>query len=245
MIEVTESNDGHALALETSSALGSIALGWHREIVETVSLSGPRRHAMELLPAIASLCSRNGVEPSSIKQIMLSIGPGSFTGLRIGVTVARMMAMTTGATIVSVPTLSVIAQNALGVTPAPPNVAVILDAKRGRVYAGRFRHVAGQYIAESTAQEHDPADFLRGQPASCAVLGEGVPYHHAAVEQSGLTVLPRELDAPLAETVMRLGWQMADDGKTVERRNLVPTYIRPPEAEEKWAERQALEKSGS
>lgn len=244
MIEATARKGGHTLALETSSALGSIALGWNRELVETASLSGPRRHATELLPAIRSLCRRNGAEPGSITQIMLSIGPGSFTGLRIGVTVARMMAMTTGATLVSVPTLSVIAQNALAVTPAPPNIAVILDAKRGRVYAGQFDHLAGCYITTSQPQEHDPADFLRGQPSSCAVLGEGVLYHQAAVEQSGLTVLPRELDPPRAETVMRLGWQMADEGKTVERRNLIPTYIRPPEAEEKWAGRQALEKPG-
>ena len=237
MTDPTRPATSYALAFETSSADGMIAIGSNRRVIATEALSGPRRHATELLPATASLCLRHGVDPQAITEVMVSIGPGSFTGLRIGVTVARMMAMSTGATIVPVPTLAVIAQNALSVSPKPPHIAVILDAKRGRVYASTFRHEGDRYVEVTAPKETDPAAFLASQPPTCAVLGEGVAYHQAAVESSGLTVLSPDSYPPQATTVLTLGWQLADNGGAVDPRDLVPTYIRLPEAEEKWAQR--------
>ena len=89
--------------------------------------------------------------------------------------------------------------------------------------------------------ETDPAVFLQSQPPGCAVMGEGVTYHQAAVESSGLTILLPDSYPPQATTVLALGWQLADNGEAVDPRDLVPTYIRPPEAEEKWAQRHGQE----
>ncbi|MGB2984947.1 MAG: tRNA (adenosine(37)-N6)-threonylcarbamoyltransferase complex dimerization subunit type 1 TsaB [Phycisphaerae bacterium] len=243
----TESTYG--LAFETSSAIGSVALGCGDEIIETRELSGPRRHAVEFLPTVDAICKAHAIEPASVRRVYVSSGPGSFTGLRIGITAARMIAFANGASLVGVPTLDVIAQNALFAgqdenltDPAQPPgcVVVVLDAKRGRVYAAAFVHKVNRYVPTCEPVEADPAQFLadhasRGGP--CAVMGEGVLYHRAAVEASGLPILPELLYPPRAGTVYRLGLARARQGEFSKPRTLIPTYVRLPEAEEKWQQR--------
>ena len=86
--------------------------------------------------------------------------------------------------------------------------------------------------------EVDPRRFLAEQKPECAVMGEGVRHHRASVTASGLTILPDNLFTPRAETVYHLGVSRAATAR-IERRALVPLYIRPPEAEERWERRQA------
>lgn len=232
------------LAFETSGALGAVALGCGDDVVEARALSGPRRHGVEFLPTVAALCEAYAVEPAEVRRIFVSSGPGSFTGLRIGITAARMISLATGASIVAVPTLEIIAQNAAVASDIPDRVVVLLDAKRGRVYAAAFDRQDDRscgrrlYIATGDPVEADPRQFLATQAAayggSLGVLGEGVLYHRAAVDASGLTILPEELNPPRVETVYRLGLARAKEGRFDERRTLIPTYVRPPEAEEKW-----------
>ena len=230
------------LAFETSGALGTVALGCGDDVVEARALSGPRRHGVEFLPTVAALCKAYAVEPTALRRIFVSSGPGSFTGLRIGITAARMISLATGASIVAVPTLEIIAQNAGAASNIPDRVVVMLDAKRGRVYAAAFDRQDDLYIATGDPVEADPCQFLATQAAAygglLGVLGEGVLYHRAAVDASGLTTLPEELYPPRVETVYRLGLARAKEDRFDERRTLIPTYIRPPEAEEKWGRSQ-------
>ncbi len=223
-----------ALAFETSSAVGSVVIGRGAEVLESRTLTRPKAHAVEFLPTINALCEAHQVEPGSIRRVYVSAGPGSFTGLRIGITAARMISFGVNARIVAVPTLDVIAQNALGVDPTLSHVAVVLDAKRSRVYAAAFVFQDGAYLATGEPIEADPFEFLSAQPPDCAVLGEGVLYHRPAIEKSNRRILPESLYCPRAETVYRLGFARAESGKYSDPRNLVPTYIRPPEAEEVW-----------
>lgn len=246
-------DSAYALALETSGDMGSVALGRGAEVLETRLLGGPRRHAVEFLPTVAAICKAHAVEPATIRRVYVSSGPGSFTGLRIGITAARMIALAGGASVIAVPTLEVIAQNAalaagepLGLKPSacsvpPDRVVVVLDAKRGRVYAAAFVRRDNGYAATGDPVEADPVSFLASQAAqgqSCAVLGEGIRYHLKAVEASGWPILPESLYRPRAETVYRLGLARAGEGRFDDRRTLVPTYVRPPEAEERWEQRQ-------
>ena len=231
---------GHALAFETSGLIGCVALGMGPGVLAVKRLGGPRRHAVDFVPAIAEICRDHGVEPRSIGHVYVSSGPGSFTGLRIGVIAARMIARSTGARIVAVPTLEVIAQNALDAADPPQRVAVILDAKRRRVYAAAFVRRGERYAPATDGVEADPERFLADQAAasgSCGVLGEGIASHREAVKASGLVLLADELHAPRAETVYRLGYEYGSAGGFTDPGSLVPTYIRPPEAEEKWAQR--------
>lgn len=231
----------HGLAIETSGPGGSVALGLSDRVLDSRAVGADRPHAVELLPAIADLCRCHAVEPAAIAAVFVSIGPGSFTGLRIGVTTARMIALAVGARIVAVPTLEAIAQHALDAPDPPERVVVLVDAKRHRAYGAAFvLQEPGLYTCVAEPVELDPAKFLAAQAAlepNCAVLGPGVVPHEQVVSDSGLRILPKSLFQPRAESVYALGRRLAVDETPGDFRAVVPNYIRLPTAEEKWARR--------
>lgn len=232
----------YGLAFETSGAIGGVALGRDGELMEGRRLSRPLRHAVEFVATLADLCHVHGVPPDRVGTIYVSVGPGSFTGLRIGIAAARMLSMASGARLVAVPTLDVIAQNALDLPDPPDRVAVVLDAKRRNTFAAVFARQANLYVPVSAPAEVEPTAFLTELISGgyrCGVLGEGVAIHRAAIEGTGVAILPDELHAARCEMVYRLGHQLERQSRFTPRRELIPHYLRPPEAEEKWRRRQA------
>jgi tRNA threonylcarbamoyladenosine biosynthesis protein TsaB len=226
---------GHRiLVLETSSRQGSAALATGEGIVASVRLPGLMRHAGELLPTVEAMLREHGWPADSITDVFLSIGPGSFTGLRVGVTVARTLAWSVGAKIVAVPTVDSLALNALQADPVPRHLAVILDAKQSRVFAAAFELGEGTCQKVIDAHMAEPGEVLGRCPRPLAVLGEGIPHHRQAVESSGATVLPEALWWPRADHLYVVGRQMASAGQHTSAGELLPLYIRRPEAEEKW-----------
>lgn len=167
----------------------------------------------------------------------MSAGPGSFTGLRLGITVARTLAWAVGAGVVAVPTLDVIAQNVLDTQDPPANLVVVLDAKRQRVYAASFSLQRGQYQRADEPNEWDVDRLAATLPAGCPAVGEGIAYHAEAIARAGFCVLPEELNRARAEAVQRLGHGKARSGQFDDPGSLVPIYVRRPEAEEVWERR--------
>lgn len=230
----TMERERRILALETSGRRGSAAIGSDSGLRDVASISGEMRHAAELMPAVDALCRRHGWVPNTLTDVFVSIGPGSFTGLRIAVTIARTLAWSVGARIVAVPTLDCIARNALDAAPRPQHVAVVLDAKRSQVYAAAFA-----MRGDGCRRTHDacllaPAEFLARCPRPLAVLGEGVAYHRPAIDAAGVTVLDPELWPGRAEHVLNVGLELAEAAQFTAPGDLIPLYIRRPEAEEKW-----------
>src|SRR5437773_415428 len=121
------------LAIETSTRWGSAGVGTTQGLVAAGQLAEPMQHASDFLPLVRDLLQRQGWPPSSLTHVLVSIGPGSFTGLRIGVTIARTLGWSIGAHIVAVPTLDCLARNALQAPDPPPHLAVMLDANRTQV----------------------------------------------------------------------------------------------------------------
>ena len=225
------------LAVETSGRIGGVAVGVGPAVLEARTFRTALRHAAELLPAVEGLCRDHGLRPDAVDEVYVSGGPGSFTGLRIGVTFARTLALACGAKIVRVPTLTVIAQNALDASEAPATVAVVLDAKRRRIFAAVFALEDGAYRPTQEPAELDPDVFFATVPGGCAALGEGLAYHGDAVERAGLRLLPDALNRPRAEVVHRIGYREAREGRYDDPTGMVPLYIRRPEAEEVWERR--------
>lgn len=227
------------IAIETSGRIGSIALSKGPELIETAIFSAELRHAVELLPAIDSICRRHEIAPAELAEVYVSGGPGSFTGLRLGITVARTLVWAGRGRVraVRVPTLDVIAQNCLQASPPPSNLVVLLDAKRQRVYAAAFVLDGPGYRRITEPAEWDPEELAATLPAGCAAVGEGIAYHQPAVERAGLTILPEELNRPRAEVVQALGSARSAAGEYDDLASLVPIYVRRPEAEEVWERR--------
>jgi tRNA threonylcarbamoyladenosine biosynthesis protein TsaB len=223
-----------SLALETSGRIGSVALGVDGHVRDARAFRTTYHHAVELLLTVDAMCHDHGIAPGNLDELYVSGGPGSFTGLRVGITFARTLAWAGGVRTVRVPTLDAIAQNALELASPPPHLVVILDAKRHRVFAARYSLREDQYVRETEPAEVDPAVVLSELPAGWAAVGEGIAYHADAVRQAHLRVLPEELNRARAETVHRLGYRLARRGRFDDPEQLVPIYLRRPEAEEVW-----------
>jgi tRNA threonylcarbamoyladenosine biosynthesis protein TsaB len=236
---MTTGRDGfdQNLAVETSGRLGSVVLGRGDEILAARQLSGGMRHAVELLPTIDKLCRQKGLTSADLSDLYVSGGPGSFTGLRIGISLARTLAWSCGIRVVRVPTLDVVAQNALEVAQPPPLLGVLLDAKRKKVYAASYVLEAQDYRRVDEPAERDPDAFFSSLSRPAALIGEGIPYARAAVARSGLPVLPEETYVAKAEAVYRLGRRLAAAGRYDDPGELTPIYVRRPEAEEVWERR--------
>ncbi len=225
------------LALETSGQTGSVAIGTPAGPLATEQLPVDVRHAGELMPAVQRLLVQHGWPADSLTDVFISIGPGSFTGLRIAVSVARTLAWSVGCRIVAVPTMHALARNALAAKPA--HVAMIVDAKRAQVYTACYKLEHDRYVEVSPACLAEPREFLSRCLQPIAVLGEGIPRHRPAIEAAGATILPEEFWRGRAENVLAVGLEMAASGQYTAARDLVPLYLRRPEMEERWEARHA------
>ncbi len=160
------------LAVETSSRTGSVAIAIGEKLFAETSFSGPARHSAELFPSIRQLLVRLDQKLQEIEQIYISIGPGSFTGLRIATTLAKMMHLAIGAKIVTVDTLDCIAANVTGLPMLDADrpgfrrarrspqdafrqilVAPVLDAKRNQFFTAVYE-INGDTSKKPQAMRH-------------------------------------------------------------------------------------------
>jgi tRNA threonylcarbamoyladenosine biosynthesis protein TsaB len=223
------------LAIETSGRTGSVALATAGgQIIAAAGPLGVHAHASELMPAVDRMLADAGWPADSLTEVFVSTGPGSFTGLRIGVSVARTLSWAIGAKIVAVPTLECLACNALSLKPPPSNLAVILDAKGGRVFCGAFEFLDGRYVPTGDARMDVPQAFLARCPRPLVVLGEGIPNHRQAILDRGGAIVDSSLWAARAENVVRVGRRLAEAGQYTPGGDLLPCYVRRPDPEEKW-----------
>jgi tRNA threonylcarbamoyladenosine biosynthesis protein TsaB len=251
-------NDDLMLAIETSSARGSIALGRAAagaplgagappvapgsggQALASHALAADRRHAAELLPAIRDLLNGAGCGPRDVGIVCFSRGPGSFTGLRVAATIARLWQSATGCQVVAADTLEVIARNALAHPERPERIAAVLDAKRGQVFGAVFeREGDGELRTVSAAGRHEAAAWLAALPRPCVVLGEGAAAHPDAIFAAGLPILDDGCWWPDARQTLAVGWRRARAGQFCKPEEIVPLYLRPPECEEVYEQRRA------
>jgi tRNA threonylcarbamoyladenosine biosynthesis protein TsaB len=232
-------DNARILLMDTSGKTGAVGLATADNVLAATHLPGTMRHAAELLPTIQRLLAEAAWPADSLTALFLTIGPGSFTGLRLGVSVARTLAWSLGARIIAIPTMPVLARNALAAGPPPEHVAVLLDAKRGQTFAACFSLQNGHYTPVLDACLNEPRAFLARCPRPLAVLGEGLSVHAAAAADSGATILPPELWPGRAEHVFALGIEQARANRYTPPGDLVPLYIRRPEMEERWEKRHA------
>ncbi|MGA2500170.1 MAG: tRNA (adenosine(37)-N6)-threonylcarbamoyltransferase complex dimerization subunit type 1 TsaB [Tepidisphaeraceae bacterium] len=233
-----------ALAIETSGRIGSIALAEDGGVVVEREFPHGLQHAAHIIPIIDELCRQRNWTPRQIDHAYVSAGPGSFTGLRIGITLAKTLWLATGVKVVAVPTVRVLAENA----PADARRAVIvLDAKREQIYTARFERATDPGLlpkpeGSSRWREMEPAhlDTLAAMLARSVrpvhLVGDGIPFHDKFIPQgdTGVVVTPADTWRARAGVVARLGWEMAARGEFADAMKLTPIYVRLPEAEEKY-----------
>ncbi len=221
-----------SLALETSGRVGSVALMEDGKLLAAEYFPHGLQHAARILVVIDSLCTRLGWKPGDLHEIYVSIGPGSFTGLRIGVTLAKTLALATGVKIVAVPSALVLVRNA---PPEARHVIVVLDAKRGQIFTGRFERTDEGWAEREAAHLDTLIAMLERSPRPVYLIGEGLPYHETSINDPGVLRTDKEVWRARAEMVAEVGWAMARRGEFADPLRLIPFYVRLPEAEEKFA----------
>jgi tRNA threonylcarbamoyladenosine biosynthesis protein TsaB len=222
------------LAIETSGRLGSVAIAEDGVVVAEDSFAHGLKHAAEMVPRIDALLKSRGWVPADVREIYISVGPGSFTGLRIGVTLAKTLAFATGAKIAAVPTVQVLARNA---PPEARDVVIVLDAKREQIFTARLhREESGTWTIAEPAHLDSLAEMLRRSPRPVHLVGEGIPYHEKFLphDDAAVVATPEPLWRARAATVAEIGFAMARAGEFTDPQTLTPLYIRRPEAEEKF-----------
>jgi tRNA threonylcarbamoyladenosine biosynthesis protein TsaB len=221
-----------ALAIETSGRDGSIALVDADTVVAEQQFAHGLKNAAMVLPLIDGMCRAQGWTPADVRTIYVSAGPGSFTGLRIGITLSKSLAFATGARIVAVPSTRVLVENA---PPEAQSVIIVLDAKRDQIFTARFQRRSDRWAEIEPAHLDSLSQMLARAPRPVHLLGEGISFHTKFIpadDQSIVVTEPSRWRAQ-ARIVAKLGVEMARRGEFTEPDALSPIYIRRPEAEEK------------
>ena len=218
------------LSIDTSGKQGSIALarageptadGSNFEVIEIVALAGGTFSA-QLIPQIVELLSSNGFMKTAIGAFTVASGPGSFTGLRIGLAAVKALAEVLSKPIAAVSLLEV----CVFASGAQGKIMAALDAGRSEVYVGEYEIPAG---AGQTPREHllTRDEFLSQAKGWTVVTPD--PGLAEAAGAAGLTV--STLAAISAADVARLGWRKIQSGETVTPEELEANYIRRTDAE--------------
>lgn len=185
-------------------------------------------HATQLLALAAELLGERGLRFADVDRVAVGLGPGTFTGLRIGVATARALAQSTQAQLVGVSTLRALALGAEPVAPPGSGVLAVIDARRGEVFAAGWRRgelVVGQVALAPAALAQVVAD--EGGP--WLAVGDGALRFREDLEGAGCSVPSDRLaqHGVSARAVCRLALE-APEG--AERDLVVPDYLRPPDA---------------
>src|SRR5882672_6699809 len=162
-----------ALAIETSGRVGSVALVDEAGAIEEEQFPHGLQHAAGLIPLIDKLCSARRWTAADLQEVYVSAGPGSFTGLRIGITLAKTLAFAMGVKLVAVPTMRVLVENA---PSEARHVIVALDAKREQIFTGRFEKVGGKWVEREGPHLDSLGAMIARAPRPVYLLGEGIPF---------------------------------------------------------------------
>ncbi len=217
------------LALDTSGERGSVALFAGEALLGELSLDEGERHAASLLVCVERLLVEQSASLDAVDRIALTIGPGSFTGLRIGLATALGLTFGTDRRLVPVPTLAALATQAGVDGPIAP----ILDARRGEIYAGLYAADGRERVADSCSSV---PGFVSRLPRAgeIAFLGSGVALHRAEIAErlgARAVFLPEAAGCLRASSVGRLGLRLAVAGHAVAPERVELRYLRRAEAE--------------
>ena len=224
------------LAIETASLVSSVALATADTLLAEITLQTKKTHSEILMPHIAEILNMAGVSKMDITAVAVSIGPGSFTGLRIGLATAKSLAYAMKIPLIGVSTLSALAYGCFvpGAILAP-----MLDAQRGNVYHAVFEWQNGNLteLMPATVLGIDEAlNKLAQYNTPVIVMGEAAVQYREKIEQIAepLVLAAPHMIIQRASSVAGLGHMMIKEGVQHDVMALEPLYIRRSEAEVLW-----------
>lgn len=225
------------LGIDTSAIVCSVALLQDSKILAQRCASEGRTHSEVLLPQTKEILEEAGILPGELDLIAISSGPGSFTGLRIGISAAKGLAVSSDIPCVGVSTLEALALNARHLEGAI--VCPLMDARRGEFYNALFR------IENNQAKRLIPDRAIRGDlilpeinhAEKLILLGDGAEKFTELFPEYKPFLASPEFRFQSGASVALLGSEFAKEKKTTTANALSPSYLRLPQAEREWLEK--------
>ena len=219
------------LALETSGPLGSVAVVESGHLLRERTLELGRQHGQALLPAIRDVLADCGKKARECGLVAVSAGPGSFTGVRVGVVCAKTLAYAARCQLAAVDALHAVACN----SPADvQHVKVIASAQRGDLFAATyFRDASGVWVPQTAVEVVSAESWIAGLQREETVSGPGVE-KIAAVIANRCQVLDPEFRIPRAFWIAHLGIRAIEAGTTSDFWAVEPLYLGRSSAEVQW-----------
>jgi tRNA threonylcarbamoyladenosine biosynthesis protein TsaB len=223
----------NVLTLDTSTERGAIGLALRSGAVFTGTTEGGRRHGRDLIPAVDAILRAAGIGLRDVQLLAVGVGPGSYTGLRVGLTAAKTLAYATGAALIGLDSLHAIACNA----PAEARrVAVVADAQRGQIYVAEYvQQSPGRLVSAGDVRIEPLAEWLARLEPTTAVLGPALdaPRIRTALPP-GLDLHDSALNYPTGIGLIELARDAWTSGRRDDPWLLEPRYLRQSSAEEQW-----------
>lgn len=230
MNDSKENSNPLILAIETATRAGSVAVAQGREVLASRDGDPTISHSTNLIEMIEAVLTEAGAELSDVDFFAVAVGPGSFTGLRIGLATVKGFAAVTGQPIVGVSTLAAIARS----RKASGEIVSLLPAGRGEVFAQMFSLRNGDVISLDDAAHLTPKDTWQryGDRVDVQWAGEGVQ----KMTEFGVASEPEAKNESLAASVAILALKDYWEGKSVTADDLHAVYVRASDAEinERW-----------
>ncbi len=230
----------YVLGIEAATPVAAVAVATKEKILAERMVNNRRTHSVNLLPMVKDTLADAGINKEHLTGIAVSSGPGSFTGLRIGMSTARTLAQVLRLPLVGVPTLDALAYPLSGHAKL---VCPILNARKNEVYAALYHNTGtGQdcLVPARATGIHDLLELLEGYGERVTFIGDGLAEYAVIIKaQMGerACLAPECASFPRGAAVAELGLRLLQTGAVFDPLTLLPYYVRESEAELKWRER--------
>jgi tRNA threonylcarbamoyladenosine biosynthesis protein TsaB len=226
------------LGIDTATAQVGCALGGYEGVLASFSSARDRRHAETLAPAIEFVCRQARIEMKEISAIAVDVGPGLFTGLRVGIATAKAMAQGLRVPMIGLSSLDLLA---FPVRHTDRLIATVIDAKRGEVFVSLYRQVPGgvqRLEPPRLCTPNDLAADLQARNENVLAVGDGaLRYRDEIGEARQVEIGEIGLAYPTAASLVELAHPRAVREEFVQPWELEPLYLRKSDAEINWAAR--------
>lgn len=226
------------LGIDTANTPLSIAIVKDGQVITEENTSRAVNHSLRAMPAIEEAFERANIVPADIDAIAVSEGPGSYTGARIGVTIAKTLAWTLDKPLVGISSLKVLAMNGLFFNGL---ICPLIDARRSHVYAGLYEAKEGQLIEYLEDRHTSMADLLAALKTfegPILFIGTDVALYEEMIKETlgeQAAIAPAQFHLPRASGLIDIAQKI---GEEVDIHQFVPEYRRIAEAEANWLKAQ-------
>jgi tRNA threonylcarbamoyladenosine biosynthesis protein TsaB len=210
-----------------------VALAQGSALLAVQPLDEAHRHARDLAPTVQRLLREQSWRARDLQGVIVSRGPGSYTGLRVGVMSARTLAYATGCVLLGIDTFAAVA---VQVAASVGRVDVLGDAQQDKVYFQPFTQEQAGWQPRADLRIVRWDDWLSQRDGAALVTGPGLVKWHDRLPAEVARADPADWH-PRAESLLALGWARYQAGECDDPHALEPLYLRPSSAEEQWERR--------